>query len=150
MAANITTTEYRALAELRHQIRLFLRDGDATARKAGLEPQQYLMLLAIRGLPADEEASIRTLADRLALKHHSAVELIDRLEKHRYVRRARSRQDRRQVLVALEPRGKRILDEVAKQRIIELRATGAALVSAIQALLHTDGNGRRRASARGK
>ena len=141
MPAGITTTEYRALAELRHRIRLFLREGDATARTAGLEPQQYMMLLAIRGLPVDEDASIRTLADRLALKHHSAVELIDRLEKHGYVRRSRSREDRRQVHISLLPKGHRILREVARQRISELRASGAALVAAIQALLEKGRNG---------
>lgn len=129
------------MAELRHRIRLFLREGDATARTAGLEPQQYMMLLAIRGLPVDEDASIRTLADRLALKHHSAVELIDRLEKHGYVRRSRSREDRRQVHISLLPKGHRILREVARQRISELRASGAALVAAIQALLEKGRNG---------
>ena len=86
MAAEITTAEYRALAELRYRIRKFVGEGDAMARAAGLEPQQYLLLLALRGLPEGEEATIRALADRLALKHHSAVELIDRLEVHGYVR----------------------------------------------------------------
>jgi DNA-binding MarR family transcriptional regulator len=141
MAGEITNAEYRALAELRHRIRLFLKEGDATARLAGLEPQQYLMLLAIRGLPANTEASIRTLAERLALKHHSAVELIDRLERHGYVRRKRSRNDRRQVLISMQPRGTRLLDEVAQQRISELRSSGAALVKAIRALLERNRNG---------
>jgi len=77
------------LAELRHRIRKFVGEGDAVARAAGLEPQQYLLLLALRGLPEGVEATIRTVADRLALKHHSAVELIDRLEIHGYVRRSR-------------------------------------------------------------
>lgn len=143
----ITTTEYRALAELRHRIRLFLKEGDATARSAGLEPQQYMMLLAVRGLPENEEASIRTLANRLALKHHSAVELIDRLEKHGYVRRSRSRRDRRQVLISLLPKGNRILNEVARQRISELRASGASLVKAIRALLEKGRNGNYRSPA---
>ena len=99
MPSEITTAEYRALAELRYRIRKFVGEGDAVARAVGLEPQQYLLLLALRGLPEGEEATIRTLADRLALKHHSAVELIDRLEVHGYVRRNRSRDDRRRVLV---------------------------------------------------
>src|SRR5260370_39484514 len=93
MAAEITTAEYRALAELRYRLRKFVGEGDATARAAGLEPQQYLLLLALRGRPEGEEATIRTLADRLARKHHSAVELIDRLEVHGYVRRTRKRED---------------------------------------------------------
>ena len=139
VAKEITTAEYQALAELRYRIRKFVREGDAVAQTAGLEPQQYLLLLAIRGLPDGEEATIRALADRLALKHHSAVELIDRLEAHGYVRRNRSRDDRRRVLVALLPRGEKLLEQVARDRIGELRASGAALVNAISALLE---NGR--------
>ncbi len=139
MASEITTAEYRALAELRYLIRKFVGEGDAAARAAGLEPQQYLLLLALRGLPEGEEATIRTLADRLALKHHSVVELIDRLEMHGYVRRSRSRDDRRRVLVALLPRGEKLLEEVAGDRIGELRASGAALVGAISALLENGG-----------
>ena len=51
MGRKISLIEFRALAELRYRIRLFLRESDASARAVGLEPQQYLMLLAIRGLP---------------------------------------------------------------------------------------------------
>jgi DNA-binding MarR family transcriptional regulator len=139
VAKEITTAEYQALAELRYRIRKFAGEGDEAARAAGLEPQQYLLLLALRGLPEGVEATIRTLAERLALKHHSAVELIDRLETHGYVRRSRSRDDRRRVLVALLPRGEKLLEQVARDRIGELRASGAALVNAISALLE---NGR--------
>src|SRR5215470_12522361 len=99
----ISPSEYQAMAELRHRIRLFLREGDAAARAAGLEPQQYLMLLAIRGMPDGSAAKIQSLADSLLIRHHSAVELVDRLEKHGYVRRTRGREDRRQVLVSLLP-----------------------------------------------
>ncbi len=139
VAKEITTAEYQALAELRYRIRKFVHEGDAVAQTAGLEPKQYLLLLAIRGLPEGEEATIRALAERLALKHHSAVELIDRLETHGYVRRSRSRDDRRRVLVALLPRGEKLLEQVARDRIGELRTSGAALVNAISALLE---NGR--------
>src|SRR6202040_1304142 len=135
MGPDITPAEYRALAELRYRIRHFLREGDAKARAVGLEPQQYLMLLAIRGLPEGSEATIQTLAERLALKNHSAVEPIDRLETHGYVPRTRSRDDRRRVFVTLLPRGERLLELVARNRISELRSTGEALVGAIEALL---------------
>jgi DNA-binding MarR family transcriptional regulator len=138
VTADITPAEYRALAELRYRIRHFLREGDAKARAVGLEPQQYLMLLAIRGLPEGSEATIQTLAERLALKHHSAVELIDRLETNGYVRRTRSRDDRRRVFVSLMPRGERLLEQVAQHRISELRTSGEALVAAIEALLDRD------------
>lgn len=134
----MTADKYRALAELRYQIRRFLRDGDAVASSVGLKPQQYLMLLAIRGLPQDSEATIRTLADRVFLKHHSTVELIDRLEKHGYVCRSRGVDDRRLVMVSLLPRGERVLERVVRHRITELRSNGRQLVHAINQLLeHT-------------
>jgi len=134
MSRKISLMEFRALAELRYRIRLFLRESDASARAVGLEPQQYLMLLAIRGLPEGVPAKIQTLADRLSLKHHSAVELVDRLEKRGYVRRARSKEDRRQVLVSLQPKGQKVLERVVQQRISELRAGGKQLTQAIDAL----------------
>jgi DNA-binding MarR family transcriptional regulator len=148
MAMEITSDEYRALAELRYRIRHFVREGDVVVQAAGLEPQQYLLLLAIRGLPAGHEATIQTLADRLALKHHSAVELIDRLEMRGYVRRARGRDDRRHVLVSLLPRGERILEQVARHRIGELRSTGHALVRAIDQLLEKPPLRKRKKSSR--
>jgi len=139
VSKRISSPEYRALAELRYRIRLFLRESDAAARAAGLEPQQYLLLLAIRGLPEKSAAKIQTLADRLALKHHSTVELVDRLERRGLVRRARSKDDRRLVIVSLLPRGQRVLERVVQQRISELRTGGRELAAAIEALLEKGG-----------
>ena len=138
MRKKISAAEFQALAELRYKIRSFLKEGDAAARLAGLEPQQYLMLLAIRGLPPDTPPKIQTFAERLSLKHHSAVELVDRLEQRGLVRRTRSKEDRRQVLVSLLPRGERLLESVVQQRIGELRASGRELVKAIDALLRDE------------
>ncbi len=150
MGEKITENEYRALGELRHLIRRFVQEGDVTAKQCGLEPQQYLLLLAVRGLPIGQEATITTLAERLSLRHHSAVELIDRMEARGYVKRARGREDRRQVLVTLLPRGERLLEKVVEQRIIELRNNGRNLVSAIAALLEPRGRSSRKKSMRRK
>lgn len=163
MSTEVTTAEYRALAELRYRIRLFLREGDVKARATGLEPQQYLLLLALRGLPSGADATIRTLAERMVLKHHSVVELVDRLASHGYVRRMRSRDDRRKVIVSLLPRGIKLVEKVARDRISELRASGVKLVTAIDALLEPKSqerlrygaaarltNGRRRTKSRRK
>jgi len=133
----IKEREYRGLAELRYRLRRFLQEGDATARQAGLEPQQYLLLLAIRGLPEEQTATIRTLAERLSLRHHSTVELIDRMESHGYIRRVRGKEDRRQVMISLQPKGEKLLERVVAQRIVELRSHGHALVSAISSLLES-------------
>jgi DNA-binding MarR family transcriptional regulator len=140
----ICDSEYIALAELRYRIRQFLRGSDDAAEAAGLEPQQYQMLLAIRGI--SDAVNIGRLAERLALRHHSAVGLIDRLEAHGYVRRARSGRDQRQVSVVLLPRGRRVLEKVVHQRLHELRGSGRALVATIRAIVH----GNRPKSLKGK
>jgi DNA-binding MarR family transcriptional regulator len=150
MPGKVTESEYRALGELRYLIRRFVQEGDVTAKELGLEPQQYLLLLAIRALPPGQEATISALANRLSLRHHSTVELVDRMEAHGYVKRVRGREDRRQVLVVLQPHGAKLLEKVVEQRMIDLRSNGRALVSAISALLEpratvlTPKNGRRR------
>ena len=136
-------SDYRALAALRHRIRLFLSEGDAAARRARLEPQQYLLLLAVRGLPQGAKATIQVLAQRLMLKHNSTVELIDRLEMHGYLRRSQSRQDRRCILVKLLPRGKQLVERVARERLTELRGGGEALSDALDTLLGRKPNSQR-------
>jgi DNA-binding MarR family transcriptional regulator len=135
MTIKIAAADYRALAALRYRIRLFLREGDTAARRVGLKPQQYLLLLAVRGLPEGAEATVQTLAERLMLKHNSTVELIDRLETRGYLRRSQSPKDRRCVLVELLPRGEKLVERVARQRLTELRAGGVALANALDALL---------------
>src|ERR1700687_4031464 len=112
MAKSMSSVEFRALAEFRYQIRVFLNGSEQAARAAGLEPQQYLLLLALRGLPPGGEATIRGLAERMQLRHHTVVELVDRLECQQLLRRERSRTDRRQVIVHLTPRGEKILSRL--------------------------------------
>ena len=131
----MTSTEFRALSEFRYRIRIFLTGSEKAARKAGLEPQQYLFLLAVRGLPAGRTPSIQELAERMQLRHHSVVELADRLERRGLVRRERSRGDRRKVILHLTPRGERILTRLAKQRIAELRTAAPLLVRALAAVI---------------
>jgi DNA-binding MarR family transcriptional regulator len=133
----MTPAEFRALAEFRHQIRIYLNGSEEAARNAGLEPQQYLLMLALRGLPAGREPSIREIAERMQLRHHSAVELADRLERRQLLRRERSRSDRRQVILHLTPRGEKILTKLAQQRISELRTAAPALVRALTAVIRS-------------
>lgn len=135
--STMTAAEFRALAEFRYQIRIFLNGSEQAARKADLEPQQYLLLLALRGLPAGREPNIREVAERMQLRHHSVVELVDRLERRQLLRREHSRTDRRQVILRLTPRGERILTRLAKQRISELRTAAPALVRTLTMVLRS-------------
>ncbi len=126
--------DYRALAEFRYQIRRFLRFSEDAARAAGLEPQQHQLLLAVKGLPEGKEPTIGELADRLQIRHHSVVELIDRLESRGLVRRQRSSEDRRKVRVELTPEGERILESLTVEHRNELEAAGPALLRALEEL----------------
>lgn len=137
MANSMSSVEFRALAEFRYQIRHFLNGSERAARSAGLEPQQYLFLLALRGLPAGRQPTIRELAERMQLRHHSAVELVDRLERQQLLRRERSRTDRRQIIVHLTPRAEKTLSRLARQRIAELRTAAPALVRALTSVIRS-------------
>jgi DNA-binding MarR family transcriptional regulator len=129
------TAEYQALAQFRFLIRRYLNNSEKAARSVGLEPQQYTGLLALRGLPPGQEPSIRVLAERLQIQHHSAVELVDRMEKRGLFRRERSHQDRREVHVYVTPRGERLLSRLVRHRIAELRVSAPELAHALQAVL---------------
>jgi DNA-binding MarR family transcriptional regulator len=133
----LNAAEFRALAEFRYLIRSFLNGSEQAARDADLEPQQYMLLLALRGLPLGREASIRTLAERMRLRHHSVVELVDRLERQQLLRRERSKVDRRHVMVHLTHRGEGILSRLASQRMNELRTEAPALVRALSEVIRS-------------
>ncbi len=131
----VADADYRALAEFRHQIRRFLRFSEQAAREAGLEPQQHQALLALKGLPPGRPPTVRELAERLQIQHHSAVELVDRLVERGLLCRARHEQDRRQVLLRLTPSGEALLRDLSRHHRAELHAAGPALARALEAVL---------------
>jgi DNA-binding MarR family transcriptional regulator len=134
----MSSAEYQALAQFRFLIRQYLNNGEKAARSVGLEPQQYMGLLALRGLPDEQEPTIRNLAERLQIQHHSAVELVDRMEKRGLFRRERSKQDRRHVIVHVTQRGEKLLSRLVRHRIEELRVEAPALTRALHAVLKAD------------
>src|SRR5215469_1620817 len=135
MARSMGTAEYQALAQFRFLIRRYLNNSEKAARSVGLEPQQYMGMLALRGLPSGQEPTIRSLAERLQIQHHSAVELVDRMERGGLFRRERSSHDRRQVHVHVTPRGEKLLSRLVRHRIAELRVAAPELARALQAVL---------------
>ncbi len=133
----LTLSEYQSLAELRYQIRKFVHFSEQAARRARLEPRQHQLLLALKGLPEGSRPSIGTLADRLQIEPHSAVELANRLAKGGFVRRCRHQngQDRREVLLELTEKGEKRLRELSLHHWEELRSAGPALMNALQPVL---------------
>lgn len=128
---NLKLADYQAIAELRYQIRRFLRFSEDAARTAGLEPQQHQLLLAVKGMPGGRAARISDLAERLQIQHHSTVELVDRLAARGLVSRALGEDDRREVYVQLSPRGEHILNGLTLHHKNELRSAAPALIAAL-------------------
>lgn len=127
--------DFRALAELRYQIRLFLSFSEGAARASGIEPQQHQLLLTCKGLPLGSSPNIGTLAARLCLEHNTVVQLIDKLQARGYVTRARSPENRREVLIALTESGEAALAHLSALHREQLRTAGPALHAAIGAIL---------------
>jgi DNA-binding MarR family transcriptional regulator len=131
----LTLSDYQALAEFRYQIRRFLGFSEQVIKKAGLERGQYQLMLAIKGMPAEVRPRIRELASRLEIRHNSAVELVNRLEARGFVQRTRAQDDRREVLLALTPKGEKVLAELALHHHDELRSAGPQLVTALRRIM---------------
>lgn len=126
---------YRALAQWRYEIRRFLRFSEQAARSAGVEPQQYQLLLALKGFPEGGKPTIGELAERLQIQHNSAVELIDRAVERNLAQRQRDESDQRQILVKLTAQGEDILERLASSHQKALEAMGPALLQALEAIL---------------
>jgi DNA-binding MarR family transcriptional regulator len=127
--------DYETLAELRYQIRRFLRVRELAARAAGIEPQQYLVLLQVKGLARRGPATIAALAERLQVRHHAAVQVVDRLTRLGLVERRRGGRDRREVSVDLSSAGEAVLRRLAFHSMAELETEGPALVASLRRLI---------------
>jgi DNA-binding MarR family transcriptional regulator len=127
--------DYQALADFRHEIRRFLNFSERLVRAAGIEPQQHQALLAIKGLPAHRVATVGVLAERLLIQHHSAVELVNRLEAKGLLRRTRSAADRREVVLTLSRRGEALLKRLTRPHHAELQSARPKLLAALAAAI---------------
>jgi DNA-binding MarR family transcriptional regulator len=121
-----TVRDYGTLAAFRAGLREFLAFSDQASARAGITQQQYQALLALRAHRETRPLSIRGLAALLLIKHHSAVGMVDRLEKLRLVRREPSANDRRVVAVRLTPQGSKTVGKLATVHRAELRRVAPA------------------------
>jgi DNA-binding MarR family transcriptional regulator len=132
---DLALDQYRDLAELRRQIRRFLHFSESTAREHGLEPQQHQLLLMVHGLPDGVRPTIGELAARMFIQHHSAVELVKRLEHTGAIARVPSDTDRREVLVKLTDKGRAALRNLVLAHREELEKSGPELARVLQQVL---------------
>ena len=120
-SSTVTKTEYEALAEFRYTLRRFLHFSKNAAEEVGVTPQQHQALLAIMGFPDREKITIGELAERLQIRHHSAVGLVNRLETENLIDRTPALNDRRQVFISLTGHGLSVLEQLSNTHREELR-----------------------------
>lgn len=111
----LTKADYERLANLRYALRRFARQTELEARRAGMTPQQYQLLLSIKGFPGRDWANITELAERLQIRHNAVIGLVNRAEEHQLVRRAQpdDTTDRRVVQIHITPEGEVALQKMA-------------------------------------
>lgn len=120
-STELTKRHYETLAAWRYALLRFLRFSQEAARASGIPPQQHQALLVIKGMPGRDHTTVGELAERLQLKHHSAVGLVDRLAERQLVERHVSPADRRRIEVRLTHRGEALIQRLSAVHLRELR-----------------------------
>lgn len=131
---NISIAEYRALAELRYQIRRFLHFSEGEARAAEVEPQQHQLLLVLKALEPPSRPTIRSVAERLHIHHNSAVELVQRSIERGFLERRVGGVDRREASLHITLRGERLLRRLSLAHRTELQSAAPALARSLETL----------------
>ena len=130
----LSKSQYERLAAFRYALRRFIHFSEQAAHSAGVTSQQHQALLAIKGFPQRDCVTVGELAERLQLRHHSAVGLVDRLVSEGLVARTPSSVDRRRVLVRLTEHGERLLGELSEAHGRELKRIGPELKHLLEKL----------------
>jgi DNA-binding MarR family transcriptional regulator len=112
--------QYERLLRFRTGLRRFLRWSAEQAAAAGLTPAQHQLLLAVRGHPDPRGPTIGDVARYLLLRHHSAVELIDRAQAAGLLERQADRDDSRAVRLRLSESGSERLETLSAAHLEEL------------------------------
>src|SRR5215472_2549347 len=136
----ITSLEWAKLADLaefRYQLRRFVSFSEGVCEAAGVSAQQYQLLQVVATVPADKESSISHIAERMVVRHNSAVELVDRAEKAGLVHRIADKNDHRRSLVEITPRGNELLEELVPIHLAEVRTGDGELLRSLQRLVGT-------------
>ena len=110
MEASVPASEVARVADFRAALRAFLRKAERNARKSGLTPQRYLLLLMIKGAAdGSEQSTVTELAERLQLAQSTVTELVRRAEETGLIDREQSDSDARVTHLRLSAEGERRL-----------------------------------------
>lgn len=130
--AALPKSSYEALADFRYALRCFFTFSEAAVGRVGLTPQQHQALLAVKGNREGDTLGMKELSSRLFIRHHTAVELVDRLETRALVQRVRDPSDGRRVKIRLTPKAERLLQSLSVAHLEELRSIKPALLTLIE------------------
>ena len=130
----LNKAQYETLAAFRYALRKFMHFSEAAAEAAGVTPQQHQALLAIKGFPGRDQVAVGELAERLRLRHHSVVGLIDRLGLEKLVARTPSKEDRRKVMIQLTRHGDNTLEQLSALHHEQLKHIGPELTHLLECL----------------
>jgi DNA-binding MarR family transcriptional regulator len=128
----------QALAEFRYQLRIFLQFSERAAHRVNLHPQQHQLLLQVAGAPEGSLASIAHAAERLGVRHNSAVELVNRSVAEGLLVRTSDLQDHRRVVLEITAKGRRVLKQLSQNHARELRELGPPLVRSLRRIERGD------------
>ena len=131
-SSEITKSEYEVLAEFRYALRRFMSFSEQAAKEVGITPQQHQALLAIKGFPGRDQITIGELSQRLQIKHHSTVGLVNRLEAEKLITRSPAEVDRRKVFISLTQRGLSVLGRLSQIHREELQRLSPQLRSLLK------------------
>lgn len=134
--------EYETLANFRYALRHFVRFSQHAVETTGITLQQHQAMLFIVGFPDRERITIGELAERLQVRHHSAVGLVNRLEEQGLVERKQGEEDKRRVLIGLTKKGKEVLESLASMHREELRHLGPDLCNMLEQITQYSNNDR--------
>ena len=112
--------DYRRLLRLRTSLRQYLHWSEQQAQVVGLTPAHHQLLLAIRGHDDPRGPTIGDVAGYLLLKHHSTVELAQRVGALGLIERVEDPDDGRVVRLVLTDKGADALEKLAALHLEEL------------------------------
>jgi DNA-binding MarR family transcriptional regulator len=144
----VAPAKLKELAEFRYQLRRFLSFSEMASEALGISAQQYQVLQVISAVPEGRPASISYLAERMMVRHNSAVELVDRAERSGLVRRVTDERDHRRSLVEVTALGGDVLSQLVGQHLTELETAGPEMSRALRRLIETGGGSGKAASIR--
>jgi DNA-binding MarR family transcriptional regulator len=131
---SLSDNDFSSLLAFRTELRRFNHWSESQARVVGLTHMQHQLLLSIRGHTDDRGPTITEVAEYLYLRHHSAVELVNRAEAGGWVTRNRDPNDARVVRLTLTTKGDQAIDQLAETHLQELRRLAPLLEHLVDGL----------------